>query len=221
MLNSIITNTFTMESFLICIACSLILGGIIAWVHSYFNSSSKGFTITIALLPAIVQMVIMIVNGNLGTGVAVMGAFSLIRFRSVPGNAKEIGSIFMAMAVGLATGMGYVAIAVLFVVIIGGINILYNATRIYEPKQQEKELKITIPEGLDYTGIFDDLFDQYTSKQELIKVKTANMGSLYKLNYRIKLKNPAEEKVLLDQLRCRNGNLEIICGKVSYGSEEL
>jgi uncharacterized membrane protein YhiD involved in acid resistance len=221
MLNSIITNTFTIESFLICIACSLIMGGIIAGVHSYFSSSTKGFTITIALLPAIVQMVIMIVNGNLGTGVAVMGAFSLIRFRSVPGNAKEISSIFMAMAVGLATGMGYVAIAVLFVTIIGGINVLYNVTRIYEPRQQEKELRITIPEGLDYMGIFDDLFDQFTTKQELIKVKTANMGSLYKLSYRIKLKNPTLEKALIDQLRCRNGNLEIICGKVSYGSEEL
>lgn len=221
MLNSIITNTFTMESFLICIACSLIMGGIIAGLHSFFNSSTKGFTITIALLPAIVQMVIMIVNGNLGTGVAVMGAFSLIRFRSVPGNAKEISSIFMAMAVGLATGMGYVAIAVIFVIIIGGINALYNVTHIYEPRQQEKELRITIPEGLDYMGIFDDLFDQFTTKQELIKVKTANMGSLYKLSYRIKLKNPAQEKALIDQLRCRNGNLEIICGKVSYGSEEL
>jgi uncharacterized membrane protein YhiD involved in acid resistance len=210
-----------MESFLICIACSLIMGGIIAGLHSFFNSSTKGFTITIALLPAIVQMVIMIVNGNLGTGVAVMGAFSLIRFRSVPGNAKEISSIFMAMAVGLATGMGYVAIAVIFVIIIGGINALYNVTHIYEPRQQEKELRITIPEGLDYMGIFDDLFDQFTTKQELIKVKTANMGSLYKLSYRIKLKNPAQEKALIDQLRCRNGNLEIICGKVSYGSEEL
>lgn len=221
MLNSIITNTFTIESFLICIACSLIMGGIIAGLHSFFNSSTKGFTITIALLPAIVQMVIMIVNGNLGTGVAVMGAFSLIRFRSVPGNAKEISSIFMAMAVGLATGMGYVAIAVIFVIIIGGINALYNVTHIYEPRQQEKELRITIPEGLDYMGIFDDLFDQFTTKQELIKVKTTNMGSLYKLSYRIKLKNPAQEKALIDQLRCRNGNLEIICGKVSYGSEEL
>lgn len=221
MLNSIITDTFSIESFLICMACSLVLGAIVAWVHSFFNSSSKGFSMTIALLPAIVQMVIMLVNGNLGTGVAVMGAFSLVRFRSIPGNAKEISSIFMAMAVGLATGTGYIAAAVIFVVAIGGVSILYNATNIFEPKQKEKELKVTIPEGLDYTGIFDDLFKQYTSKQELTKVKTANMGSLYKLSYRIKLKNPAEEKALIDELRCRNGNLEITCGKVSFGSEEL
>lgn len=221
MLNTILTDTFTIQTFLICMLTSLVLGAILAWVHSLYNSSSKGFVITIALLPAIVQMVIMLVNGNLGTGVAVMGAFSLVRFRSVPGNAKEINSIFIAMAIGLATGMGYLSIAGLFVVIVGGVSILYSVTSFGEPKHREKELKITIPEGLDYTGIFDDLFDKYTSKSELVKVKTANMGSLYKLDYRIKLKNQGEEKAFIDELRCRNGNLEITCGKVSFGSEEL
>lgn len=221
MLSSILTGTFTLNTFLICILCSLMLGAIIARVHSYFNSSSKGFVITIALLPAIVQMVIMLVNGNLGTGIAVMGAFSLVRFRSIPGNAKEINSIFLAMAVGLATGTGYVTAAGLFVLIIGGASILYNVTRFGEPRQKEKELKITIPEGLDYMGIFDDLFTKYTSKSELVKAKTANMGSLYKLDYRIKLKNPEEEKKFIDELRCRNGNLEITCGRVAYGSDEL
>jgi len=176
---------------------------------------------TIALMPAIVQMVIMLVNGNLGTGIAVMGAFSLVRFRSIPGNAKEINSIFMAMAVGLATGTGYVAAAVVFVIILGGVSILYNITGFGEVKIKEKELRITIPEGLDYTGVFDDLFNQYTKKNELIQVKTANMGSLYKLSYRIILKNPVEEKAFIDDLRCRNGNLEIACGKITYGSDEL
>jgi hypothetical protein len=198
-----------------------VLGALIAGVHSHFNNSSKGFVITIALLPAIVQMVIMLVNGNLGTGIAVMGAFSLVRFRSVPGNAKEINSIFLAMAVGLATGTGYIAAAGLFVLIIGGASVLYYATSFGEPKQKEKELKITIPEGLDYMGIFDDLFKKYTAKNELITAKTANMGSLYKLEYRIKLKNPTEEKQFIDDLRCRNGNLEITCGRVAYGSDEL
>jgi len=221
MLNSILTDTFSIYTFLICVASSLVLGAVIAWVHSLHNSSSKGFVMTIALLPAIVQMVIMLVNGNLGTGVAVMGAFSLVRFRSIPGNAKEISSIFLAMAVGLALGMGYLTAAILFVVIIGSATILYNVTSFGEPKYKEKELKITIPEGLDYTGIFDDLFKKYTTKHELIKVKTANMGSLYKLDYRIQLKNPTEEKVLIDELRCRNGNLEIACGKIAFGSEEL
>ncbi len=222
MLNTILTDTFTVESFLICVLCSLVLGALIAGVHSYFNSSSsKGFVITIALLPSIVQMVIMLVNGNLGTGVAVMGAFSLVRFRSVPGNAKEINSIFLAMAVGLATGTGYIAAAGLFVLIIGGASILYNVTGFGEPKRKEKELKITIPEGLDYMGIFDDLFKKYTTGSELVKAKTANMGSLYKLEYRIMLKKPEEEKQFIDELRCRNGNLEITCGRITFGSEEL
>lgn len=221
MLSSILTDTLTISNFLICILCSLVLGAILGWVHSYFNSSSKGFVITIALLPAIVQMVIMLVNGNLGTGVAVMGAFSLIRFRSVPGNAKEINSIFLAMAVGLATGTGYLAIAGIFVLIIGGASVIYSITSFGEPKQREKELKITIPEGLDYLEIFDDLFSEYTTKSELIKAKTTNMGSLYKLEYRIRLKNPAKEKQFMDDLRCRNGNLEVACGRISYGSEEL
>ncbi len=221
MLNSIITDTFSIVTFLICMAGSVALGAVLAWIHSLYNNSSKGFVMTIALLPAIVQMVIMLVNGNLGTGIAVMGAFSLVRFRSVPGNAKEINSIFMAMAIGLATGTGYLAVAGLFVVIIGGISILYNATNFGEPKQKEKELKITIPEGLDYTGIFDDLFKEYTIKNELVKVKTANMGSLYKLDYRISLKNPTEEKKFIDELRCRNGNLEITCGKVTFVNDEL
>jgi hypothetical protein len=221
MFKSILSDAFSIETFLICIICSILLGAVMAWLHSLYNNSSKGFIMTIALMPAIVQMVIMLVNGNLGTGIAVMGAFSLVRFRSIPGNAKEINSIFMAMAVGLATGTGYVAAAVVFVIILGGVSILYNITGFGEVKIKEKELRITIPEGLDYTGVFDDLFNQYTKKNELIQVKTANMGSLYKLSYRIILKNPVEEKAFIDDLRCRNGNLEIACGKITYGSDEL
>ncbi len=221
MLNSVLTGTFTIQSFLLCTACSIILGGIVAWVHSKFNNSSKGFVMTIALMPAIVQMVIMLVNGNLGTGVAVMGAFSLVRFRSIPGHAKEITSIFMAMAIGLATGTGYLTAAGLFVLIIIIVICLYNLTGFGETKQQDKDLNITIPEGLDYSGVFDDLFEKYTNRSELVMVKTANMGSLYKLSYRIGLKNPAQEKAFIDELRCRNGNLEISCKKASFGTEEL
>ncbi|RDU24496.1 DUF4956 domain-containing protein [Anaerosacchariphilus polymeriproducens] len=221
MLNSILTTTFSMETFLICIVASLILGAGIAWLHSRFNNSSKGFIITIALMPAIVQMVIMLVNGNLGTGVAVMGAFSLVRFRSIPGNAKEISSIFLAMTIGLATGTGYIVAAVIFVIIFELFNVLYNTTKFGEPKQKSKELKITIPEGLNYNGIFNDLFEKHTTKNELISVKTANMGSLYKLEYHIQLRNPENEKAFIDALRCRNGNLEITCGKISFENIEL
>lgn len=221
MLNSIITDTFSMNTFLICLAAALILGAVLAWGHSRFNNSSKGFIITIAILPAMVQMVILLVNGNLGTGIAVMGAFSLVRFRSVPGSAKEIGIIFMAMAVGLATGTGYIAAAVLFVFVVGGVSIIYNLTDFGETKQKQKELKITLPEGVDYMEVFNDLFSKYTAKHELVKVKTSNMGSLYKLQYLITLKDPNKEKSFLDEIRCRNGNLEIVCGRATYTNDEL
>ncbi|ROR28470.1 uncharacterized protein DUF4956 [Mobilisporobacter senegalensis] len=221
MLNSIVTNTFSITTFLISLACSLALGAVLGWMHSLLNNSSKGFTMAVAILPAIVQIVIMLVNGNLGTSVAVMGAFSLVRFRSIPGSAKEICSIFSAMAVGLATGMGYLTVAVLFTIIMSLVSLLYHVMGFGKRKIEEKELKITIPESLDYTGIFDDLFEEYTMKHDLIRVKTANMGSLYKLDYRIRMKVSENEKNLIDELRCRNGNLEIICGKVTYGSDEL
>lgn len=212
---------FSVSGFLICTAASILLGVIIALLCMFRSNCSKSFVVTLALLPAIVQMVIMLVNGNLGTGVAVMGAFSLVRFRSIPGTAKEIASIFLAMAVGLATGMGYLAAAAVFVLILGGINLLFTLTSFGEPSKNAKELHITIPESLDYNGAFDDLFEQYTSSSELQQVKTANMGSLYKLTYRIVLRNVQKEKEFIDELRCRNGNLEISCAKTSFGKEEL
>ncbi len=222
MLNqSILTDTFSMSSFFICLVCSILLGAAIAWVHTRYRCSSKGFIMTIAILPAIVQLVIMLVNGNLGTGIAVMGAFSLIRFRSIPGSAKEINSIFLAMAIGLATGTGYLVIAVIFVILIGGLSMFYHFSGFGEVQHSEKELKITIPEGLDYMGTFDDLFSEYTTKNELVRVRTANMGSLYKLDYHIRLKDQKEEKAFIDQLRCRNGNLEISCQMIANGNEEL
>lgn len=200
---------------------SLILGIFIAWVHMYRNQCAKGFAVTLALLPVTVQAVIMLVNGNVGTGVAVMGAFSLVRFRSVPGSAREIGSIFFAMAIGLATGMGYAAFALCFAAVAGISSLGLNTVRFGESKAAVKELKITIPENLDYTGIFDDVMAKYTNKAELIHVKTTNMGSLYELRYEITLKDASQEKKLIDELRCRNGNLSISCGRVSANRNEL
>ena len=199
----------TIGEFILYTFISLALGAAIATVFRYKNKVSKGFSITLAMLPAIVQVVIMLVNGNLGTGVAVMGAFSLVRFRSVPGNARDICSIFLAMAVGLAMGTGYAA------------NLVFSCLPIGK-KDGEKQLIITIPESLDYSGVFSDLFDKYTSGFELIHVKTTNMGSLFKLTYSITLKNGASEKAFIDDLRCRNGNLEISLGRpVSQPYEQL
>lgn len=227
MLNSIIEtasiSSLTIENLLLCTLASLIFGFGVAGIYMYRNVYSKSFVVTLVLLPAMVQIVIMIVNGNLGTGVAVMGAFSLVRFRSIPGSARDISSIFFAMAVGLATGMGYISIAFIFLVMVGLVTMLLNTLKFGEQKikNSDKELKITIPENLDYTGIFDDLFDKYTSKAELIRVKTTNMGSLYELKYLINIKNVETEKQFIDEIRCRNGNLNIVCGRVPSQRDEL
>ena len=212
MLNSIIGTELTVETFIICTLASLILGVPIAVVSMYKTRSSQSFAITLAILPAVVQIIIMLVNGNIGAGVAVAGAFSLVRFRSAPGSAKEIGSIFLAMAVGLATGMGYIFLAAIMFLLVSAVMIILTATG-FGNKKTEKMLKITIPENLDYEGLFDDLFEKYTLSHELVKVKTSNMGTLYELEYLITLKGTVP-KNLIDDLRCRNGNLNIICGRI-------
>ena len=225
MLNSILTETvssgITLPQLVICTLTSLGLGLALAFLHTYRNTSSRNFVMTLAILPAVVQAVIMLVNGNLGTGVAVMGAFGLVRFRSAPGNAREIGSVFLAMAIGLATGMGYLGIAVLLLIIIGAAILVLAAVTFGSQSYAQKELKVTIPENLDYARIFDDLFETYTKRAVLMKVRTTNMGSLYELCYRIELKKEEEEKAMLDDIRCRNGNLTIVCGRIAENREEL
>ena len=219
--SSIITSTVSWQAILLCTLSSVILGALSAGIYCYRNTYTKSFVVTLSLLPVIVQTVIMLVNGNLGAGVAVMGAFSLVRFRSVPGSAREITSLFLAMALGLATGMGYIGYAFFFLLIIAIANILFYNTRFAEPNATDRELKITIPENLDYTGLFDDLFGEYTRSAELISVRTTGMGSLYNLHYHVRLVSPEIEKQFLDAIRCRNGNLDIVCGKVPQTKEAL
>lgn len=221
MLDSILTDTLTLQGILLCTGASLVLGFLTALVFRYRNNSNKSFLMTLTLLPAVVQIVIMLVNGNIGTGVAVAGAFSLVRFRSLPGSAREIVGVFFAMALGLATGMGYLGIAALFFVLVGGAMLLLSASSFGEPKACERELKITIPENLDYEGLFDDLFQRYTRRAELMRVKTTNMGSLYELDYRVLLPGTGISKEFLDAIRCRNGNLGIICGRVATPKDAL
>lgn len=225
MLNSILSEAvnpgITFSQFFLCTGTALILGLLLTLVHSFKNTCSRNFAVTLALLPAVVQAVILMVNGNLGTGVAVMGAFSLVRFRSVPGNAREIGSIFFAMAVGLACGTGYLGIAAFLLLAVGLAEILLIAIPPRRDEFLQKELKVTIPENLDYSGIFDDVFSHYTSRSELIRVKTVNMGSLYELCYHISLKREQDEKKMLDDIRCRNGNLTIVCGRIAERGESL
>ena len=214
-------ENFDLITTLIGLTSSIILGLIIALCYMYRTSYNKSFVVTLVLLPSIVMAVISLVNGNLGTGIAVMGAFSLVRFRSIPGTAKEIGYIFFAMAVGLATGMNYIAFAVVFTLFVSLASLVLYKFQFAEPKMLNKELKITIPENLDYTGLFDDLFNEYTSNYKLVRVRTTNLGSLYQLFYEITLNDPAQEKELIDKIRCRNGNLDIICGRIAAAGEAL
>lgn len=216
------TGNMTIEAAFVCTAVSLILGVLIAVIYMAQGSRySKNYVITLALLPALVQVVIMLVNGNLGTGVAIMGAFSLVRFRSLPGSAKEICGIFFSMVIGLATGMGYLTYAAVITVIIGLALLLLSKTHFGEMKTVGKTLKITIPESLDYTDVFDDVMEQYTKSCSLEKVKTTNMGSMYELQYSIELQDVAKEKQFIDELRTRNGNLTIVCGRPVIGNDEL
>lgn len=214
MLNSIITaSEITISAFLICTAVSLILGICCALLCMYKQRYSQSFALTLAMLPAIVQLVIMLVNGNIGAGVAVAGAFSLVRFRSANGSAREIGMIFLAMAIGLATGMGYVVLAIAFFVIMALFTLILTTAKFGAGRDSERELKITIAENLDYDGLFEDLFEQYTASCSLERVKTSNMGTLYELIYKITLRDEHQTKEFMDALRTRNGNLNIVCGK--------
>lgn len=211
MLNSILGTELTLTSFLICTGVSLLLGVGTALVAGYRSRSTQSLAVTLAILPAVVQAVIMLVNGSIGAGIAVAGAFSLVRFRSAPGTAREIAAIFLAMAIGLATGMGYVGLAALLFLILAGAMLALTALRFGQKEDAGRILKITIPEDLDYDGLFDDLFERYTTAHALEKVKTTNMGTLYELRYRITLRQEPVPKVFLDELRCRNGNLNITC----------
>ena len=214
------TMTLTVSNFLLSFAISLALGFVIAGLYMFRSHYSKSFVMTLVMLPAVVQVVILLVNGNLGVGVAVAGTFSLVRFRSVPGTAREITSIFLAMAVGLAAGMGYLGIAVLLVVVLGAVSMILTITS-FGDQRNRKDLRITIPESLNYTDVFDDILKSYAKNWELVQVKTTYMGSLYKLTYQIEMKDTSEEKKMIDELRCCNGNLEISCMTSSFGKEEL
>ena len=217
-----LTQVIEVGDFLLCLGVSLILGLIMAAAYMWRNEHTKSFLVTLALLPAVVCVVIMMVNGNIGAGVAVAGAFSLVRFRSAPGSAKEIVTIFLAMGAGLIVGMGYLGFAALFTVIMCGMFLIYNALAgNARGEAVNKTVKITIPEDLDYSGAFADIFAEYTKKSELIRVKTTNMGSMFRLTYDVTLRDAAKEKEMIDRIRERNGNLEITVSKHESHATEL
>lgn len=218
-----LTTVISVTDFLLCIFVSLVIGILMAFAYMYRTRYTKSFVVTLALLPAVVCVVIMMVNGNVGAGVAVAGAFSLVRFRSVPGTAKEICTLFLAMGAGLIAGMGYLGFAVLFTVLMCIMFVFYNLLD-FGTKKNSKKFKtftITIPEDLDYTGIFDDIFSEFTVAHDLTCVKSTNMGSMFKLTYNVILRDITREKEMIDKIRCRNGNLEITVSNQVTTSEQL
>ena len=218
-----LTTVISVTDFLLCLGCALVLGLVMAFAYMYRTRYTKSFVVTLALLPAVVCIVIMMVNGNVGAGVAVAGAFSLVRFRSVPGTAKEICTLFLAMGAGLIAGMGYLGFAALFTLIMCIMFLLYNYLDFGSKKNAAiyKTVTIVIPEDLDYTGVFDDIFKAYTSSYDLTRVKSTNMGSMFKLTYNVVLRDIAKEKEMIDKIRCRNGNLEITVSKQETTVTEL
>ena len=221
--DSQLTSVISVSDFLLCLGFSLAIGLIMSFTYMYRTRYTKSFVVTLALLPAVVCVVIMLVNGNVGTGVAVAGAFSLGRFRSVPGTAKEICALFLAMGSGLIAGMGYLGFAVLFTVVMCAMFLLYNRLDLGAKRNAAayKTVTITIPEDLDYTGVFEDIFESYTISHELVCVKTTNIGSLFRLTYQVTLRDVKREKEMIDKIRCRNGNLEIAVSRQETAMAEL
>ena len=225
MFNSILevstTANLSAVNVFICILVSGLLGIIISFVHAKTTKHSKNFIITLAILPMLVQLIIMLVNGNLGASIATMGAFSLVRFKSIAGNSREIASVLFAMVIGLAVGMGFVVFATIFTLIISLLFIIYSKINFANNTDLEYQLKVVIPENLNVNNLLDDIFSQYTNQNLLEKVKTTNMGSMYELSYNIELKKDADMKKLLDEIRTRNGNLNVILSKKMDEEGEL
>ena len=224
MFTSILTGTTSgidAASLGICLLASIVCGLITAFAYRYCEHPSKNLLVTVALLPAIVQMVILMVNGNLGVGVAVAGSFSLVRFRSLPGKASDILIIFIAMALGLCTGMGFVVFALVLAVVLACVLIAFQKLPLLTADPTYRSLRVTIPEDLDYITVFDEVFAEYTKKCDIQTVKTINLGTMYQIGYDIELKNVADEKKMIDQLRIRNGNLPVICSHTSTINVEL
>jgi hypothetical protein len=226
MLNQLFYDIFTDTAvdpamMMLAIGVSLLLGLVIAKVYQFKTVYSKSFVMSLALLPTLIAIVIFLVNGSLGAGVAVMGAFSLIRFRSAPGGAKELVSIFLVMTIGIAIGMGYLVFATVFTFIMSLAMLLLEVVNFGQMKHSMRQLTVVIPESLDYESIFDDIFNKAANHVELANVKTSDMGSLFKIKYIIQLNGRMTEKELIDALRTRNGNLEIAISRYITKENEL
>lgn len=218
---SILTGDFTLMQFMIVIVASLVLGFIVSLAFMFRNTYSKSFVTALILIPAIETVVILLVNDNLGIGLSVAGSFALIRFRSIKGNAKELVSIFLVMSIGILCGTGYVMLGAIFTLLLCVVMVALVLVNFGKQPSSEKYLKITIPESLNYDEVFNEILRKYTNSYELISIKTLNLGSLFRIEYHISLKNNKNIKKMIDELRTRNGNLEIMCSSLASDREEL
>lgn len=219
--SSIFTSTFTLGQFLIAVLASMVLGFVVSIYYMFRNTYSKSFVPSLILIPAIECVVIIMINGNMGAGIAVAGSFALIRFRSARGSAKDLTAIFMAMAIGIICGTGYIGIAVLFTLIVCAVGMFLSFAKYGECDGKMRYLKITVPENLNYDETFEEVLDNYCSSYEIEKVKTLSLGSLFRVDYSIVMKDTSKIKAMVDDLRIRNNNLEIVCGKEAVSKEEL
>ena len=219
--SSIFTSTFTLGQFLIAVLASMVLGFVVSIYYMFRNTYSKSFVPSLILIPAIECVVIIMINGNMGAGIAVAGSFALIRFRSARGSAKDLTAIFMAMAIGIICGAGYIGIAVLFTLIVCAVGMFLSFVKYGECDGKMRYLKITVPENLNYDEAFEEVLDNYCSSYEIEKVKTLSLGSLFRIDYSIVMKDTSKIKEMIDDLRIRNNNLEIVCGKETVSKEEL
>jgi len=220
-LGSIFTGSLTLGQFLLAIGSSMVLGLIVTLVFMYRNTYTKSFITALVLIPAIETVVIMLVNDNLGVGLSVAGSFALIRFRSVKGNAKELVAVFLAMTIGIICGTGFVTVAAIFTLLLSVVMLLMTITGFGKVSDNERYLKITIPESLNYDEVFEDVLNKYTVSHEIDAIKTLTLGSLFRIDYKITMKDPNQTKKMIDELRTRNGNLEIMCGRPATNREEL
>lgn len=219
--SSIFTSTFTLGQFLIAVLASMMLGFVVSIYYMFMNTYSKSFVPSLILIPAIECVVIIMINGNMGAGIAVAGSFALIRFRSARSSAKDLTAIFMAMAIGIICGTGYIGIAVLFTLIVCAVGMFLSFVKYGEFDGKMRYLKITVPENLNYDEAFEEVLDNYCSSYEIEKVKTLSLGSLFRVDYSIVMKDTSKIKAMIDDLRIRNNNLEIVCGKEAVSKEEL
>lgn len=216
----IASETLTLPSVLLILFSALILGALIGLVYIWTqkkNGADTSLSISLIMVPAVVAVIVMLVGNSYARAFTLAGAFSIVRYRSLPATPKDISYVFMSLAIGLGCGIGYVGYSALFCVIFILVMLIISVTGFGYPKKREMQLKVVIPENLNFEGLLDDIMESDTAYWRLAKVKTSDFGTMFELIYRLKLKNNVETKAFLDKIRCRNGNLNIV---ITYAADE-